>query len=134
MPSAIEQALEAIKGIAATLPPSERTKFAAGIAGCFAAGELTSVGGSETVGHITTLSAGTAEEAREKLTPIQAANAFGPNAFGLVRNIMSRAGRMGYVVKENERVDLVKLDAVLAGKNVTERIALKADMARLRLI
>ena len=41
---------------------------------------------------------------------------------------------MGYVMKENERVDMAKLDAALAGKDVGLRMALKSDMARMRLI
>jgi hypothetical protein len=131
--SDLNSLVQTLKGLMGTLPPSDRQKFAASISAAIG-GDLTSVGGTETAGRITTLSAGTAEEAREKLTPLQAANAFGPNAFGLVRNVISRAGRLGYVMKENEKVDMVKLDAALAGKEISSRMALKADLARLRLI
>jgi hypothetical protein len=131
--SIVDKAVLALKELVEAMPPTERREFAGKIS-AIASTELAAVGtGTENAGQITSLAA-TAEEAREKLTPIQAANAFGPNAFGLVRNVMSRAGRMGYVMRENEKVDMAKLDAALAGKDVTERMALKASMARLRLI
>jgi hypothetical protein len=130
--SDLDSLVQTFKELMGTLPPGDKQKFAASISAAIG-GDLTSVGGTENAGHITTLAA-SFEETRQKLTPIQAANAFGPNAFGLVRNIMSRAGRMGYVMRENEKVDMAKLDTALAGKDVTQRIALKADMARMRLI
>jgi hypothetical protein len=116
-----------------SLAPSERKDLIAKIAAVSAGGEMTSIGtGAGTASHITTLSAATAEAARVKLTPLQAANA-GANS-GHVRNVMSRAARLGYRMKENEKIDLVELDRVLAGKDTLERIALKTDMSRLRLI
>ena len=131
--SDLNSLVQSFKDLLATLPPSDKQKFAASISAAIG-GDLTSVGGTaETAGRITTLAA-TVEETRQKLTPLQAANAFGPNAFGLVRNVMSRAGRLGYVMKENERVDMVKLDAALAGKEISSRLALKADLARLQMI
>ena len=144
MTSAIDQAVDALKGIIAVLPLTERREFAGKISGCFAAGELTSVGGAETAGHINPLAA-TAEEKREKLSPLAAANALGPTAFGLVRNVMARSARLGHPIKESALVNMEnlnrdlkaardKLRGVEIDRHLEDSIQLKSDMARLSLI
>jgi hypothetical protein len=134
MTTIVDKAVSALKELVEAMPPTERHEFAGKISNCFAASELTSVGTStDTAEPITSLSAATAEAARTKLTPIQAANA-GPNNAHLVRNLMARAARLGYRMKENEKVDLVEFDRCAAGKSVDERMSWKTHAARLKLI
>jgi hypothetical protein len=68
------------------------------------------------------------------LTPIQCAAAKNGANKDLLRSVMAQAKRMGFVIKENEIVDTVALDAALAGKDVTERLSLKAALAKMSLI
>jgi hypothetical protein len=135
MTTIVDKAVSALKELVEAMPPTERHEFAGKISNCFAAGELTSVGTgvTDTAQPITSLCAATAEAARTKLTPIQAANA-GPNNAHLVRNIMARAARLGYRMKENEKVDPVEMDRAFAGKDVGSRLQIEADMSSLRLI
>ncbi len=130
--NSIDKAVQAVKELVAALPQTERREFAGKISGIFAAGELTSV---DDAPAITSLAASTAEAARTRLSPIQAANAGGGNAAHLVRNVMSRARRLGYVMKESALVDIDEMNSHFSkSKDIDERMAIKAAMARLRMI
>jgi hypothetical protein len=68
------------------------------------------------------------------LTPIQAAAAKNGANKDLLRSVMAQAKRMGFVIKENEIIDTVALDAAMAGKDVTQRLAIKSALTKMSLI
>jgi hypothetical protein len=71
---------------------------------------------------------------RPLLTPMQAAEAKGGRNRDLLKSVMAQAKRLGFTIKENEHVDVVALDAAMAGKDVTQRLAIKSALAKLALI
>jgi hypothetical protein len=122
----------AIAGMIGPLPPAQRAELIGKISAASIGGTLESVGTEPD--KITSITAATAEEARTKLTAIQAANA-SSNNLGLVRNALARAKRLGLTIKENELVDVDEMNRVFAAsKDIDERMAVKTALARLRMI
>jgi hypothetical protein len=72
--------------------------------------------------------------AKPLLTPMQAAAAHNGRNKDLLRSVTAQAKRLGFLIQENELIDVNKLDAAMAGKNVTERLAIKSALAKLALI
>ena len=68
------------------------------------------------------------------LTPLQCSQARNGANKDLLRSVMASARRMNFVIKENELIDTMALDAALKGRDVTERFALKSALAKLALI
>ncbi len=66
-------------------------------------------------------------------TPLQAAADDSQN-IALIRNVTARARRLGYEIHEDQMIDVVELNRALANKDALDRMALKTDLARLRLI
>jgi hypothetical protein len=67
------------------------------------------------------------------LTPIQVIQASADNRIRLQR-VTAEAARLGYEIKPNAKINMFELDAALAGKDVGKRMALKKNLAFLRMI
>ena len=139
MTATLDDIASDIAKIVSKLALPQRKELIAKIYSSACGGKVTSIDGElasvdAKAGEITSLSASTAEAASVKLTPIMAANA-GPNGLALVRNVMARAKRLGYTLKENETVDVDAMNAAFSkSTNIEERMAVKAGMHRLGLI
>jgi hypothetical protein len=76
-----------------------------------------------------------APKARPLLTPLQASQAKNGANKDLLRSVMARAQRLGFTINlDDKHVDVVALDAAMAGKDVSERLAIKATLAKMGLI
>ena len=68
------------------------------------------------------------------LTPTQCSAANGGKNRDLLNSVVAQARRLGFTIKENEHVDVVALDKAMAGKDITQRLAIKSALAKLALI
>ena len=71
---------------------------------------------------------------RPLLTPLQASQARGGANKDLLRSVTARAARLGFRIESDKLVDVAAFDAAAKGKDISERIALKAAMFKLGLI
>ena len=65
---------------------------------------------------------------------MQAAAANGGKNRDLLHSVIAQAKRMGFQIKENEHVDVFALDKAMAGKDITQRLAIKSVLGKLALI
>jgi hypothetical protein len=77
--------------------------------------------------------AGDAPKKSLLMTPVQASAARQENV-ELVRQCRATCARLGYVMKENELVDVHALNKVLAGQDVDTRMRLKSQLYTLHMI
>ena len=72
---------------------------------------------------------------RPLLTPLQASRTRNGANKDLLRSVQARAARMGFPINIDDKyVDVVALDAAMRGKDVTERLSIKATLAKMALI
>jgi hypothetical protein len=72
---------------------------------------------------------------RPLLTPLQASQTRNGANKDLLRSVQARAARMGFPINIDDKyVDVVALDAAMRGKDVTERLSIKATLAKMALI
>jgi hypothetical protein len=71
---------------------------------------------------------------RPLLTPLQAAEARNGANKDLLRSVTARAARLGFRIEADKIVDVSAFDAAAKGKDISERLAIKAAMFKLGLI
>jgi hypothetical protein len=71
---------------------------------------------------------------RPLLTPLQCSQAKNGANADLLRSVMARAARLGFKIEDDKLVDVVAMDAAMRGKDVVERLSIKATLAKLALI
>ena len=90
---------------------------------------------AENGGKICAAAGDTDRPKRPLLTPMQCSQAKGGANKDLLRSVQARAARIGFRFEINDlHIDIAAFDAAAKGKDVSERLALKAAMHKLGLI
>jgi hypothetical protein len=77
---------------------------------------------------------GPVNAAGDRILTMKAAAANRPALYQHLEQIKARAARLNFHFDDSKPIDTVEMDRCLRGGDITERLALKADLARYHLI